>query len=65
MTVEEVKANVIKLPISDLKNFSKWFEEYMADQWDRQIETDVIAGRLNAAAKRADEDFLEGRVTRM
>lgn len=33
----------------------------MADQWDRQIEADILAGRLDAAGQRADEDFMTGR----
>ena len=31
----------------------------MADQWDHQIEADILAGRLDAAGKRADEDLME------
>jgi hypothetical protein len=33
----------------------------MADRWDRQIEADIKAGRLDAAGERADEDFEAGR----
>jgi hypothetical protein len=33
----------------------------MAAQWDRQVEEDIEAGRLDAAGKRADEDFEAGR----
>jgi len=42
---------------------AKWFEEFAAEQWDRQIEADIAAGRLNAVGKRADEDFEAGRCT--
>jgi hypothetical protein len=30
-------------------------------QWDQRIEADILAGRLNAAGRRADEDFEAGR----
>lgn len=33
----------------------------MADQWDRQIEQDMHAGRLDAALKRADNHYEAGR----
>jgi len=39
------------------------FDEFAADQWDRQIEANIIAGHLDAAGKRADEDFEAGRCT--
>ena len=48
---------------SELDAFSQWFEELMADAWDRQIEADALAGRLDAAAKQADDDFEAGRCT--
>lgn len=35
----------------------------MADQWDRKIESDILEGRLDAAGKRADEDYEAGRCT--
>lgn len=38
-------------------------EEFLADQWDRQIEADILAGRLNAAGDQADKDFEAGRCT--
>lgn len=63
MNVEELESAVSQLSAEELAHFSKWFEEFMADQWDRQIETDILAGRLDAAGKRADEDFMAGRVT--
>jgi len=43
--------------------FREWFDEFAADQWDRQIEGDIVAGRFDAAGKRADKDFEAGRCT--
>jgi hypothetical protein len=61
MNIQEIESAVIRLPAQELAEFSKWFEEFMADQWDHQIEADILAGRLDAAGKRADEDFISGR----
>ena len=63
MNIEELELAVAQLPRKELAEFSKWFEEFMADQWDRQIEADILAGRLDAAGQRADEDFIAGRAT--
>jgi hypothetical protein len=63
MSVEELKAAVAQLPTEELNRFSRWFEEFLADEWDRRIEADILAGRLDAAGRRADEDFEAGRCT--
>jgi len=63
MNIAELESAVAQLPREKLAEFSKWFEEFMADQWDRQIEADILAGRLDAAGQRADEDFIAGRAT--
>ena len=63
MSVEELESVVSKLPPSDLARFSEWFEEFIADQWDRQIEEDVLSGRLDGAVIRADEHYKTGRHT--
>jgi hypothetical protein len=63
MSVDELESTVSRLPRDDLARFSGWFENFIADQWDRQSEADIEAGRLDAAGKKADEDFEAGRYT--
>jgi hypothetical protein len=63
MSVEELESAVSRLSRDDLARFSDWFQDFIADQWDRQIEADIAAGRLDAAGKKADEDFEAGRCT--
>ena len=63
MGAEELKSSVAQLPAEELAAFSQWFEEFMADQWDKQIEADILAGRLDAAGERADADYQAGRCT--
>ncbi|HEV3210994.1 MAG TPA: hypothetical protein VGY91_12090 [Chthoniobacterales bacterium] len=57
MSIEDLESAVSRLSAEELARFSAWFEQFMADQWDRQIEEDIKAGRLDAAGKQADEDF--------
>ena len=63
MSVEDLESAISRLSAKDLARFSEWFEEFMEDRWDRQIEEDIRSSRLDTAAKRADEDFESGRCT--
>jgi hypothetical protein len=63
MSVEELQSAVVQLPAEELDRFSRWFEEFLADQWDRRIEEDIRAGRLEKAGRRADDEFDAGRCT--
>ena len=63
MSVEEIESAVSKLPAAELNRFSRWFQEFAADEWDRQIEEDIRNGRLDVAGQRADEQFAAGNCT--
>jgi len=63
MSVEELQSAVSQLPTEELDRFSRWFEEFLAERWDRRIEADILAGRLDAAGRSADEEFEAGRCT--
>lgn len=61
MSLQELEAAVTQLPADELSAFARWLEEYVADAWDRRIEADIKAGRLEQAGRRADADFEAGR----
>jgi hypothetical protein len=63
MSVKEIETEVAKLPPKDVRAFAQWFEEFLADQWDQQIESDVAAGKLDTIAKKVDKDFEAGLCT--
>jgi hypothetical protein len=63
MSVEELETAVSKLSREELSRFSQWFEEYLADVWDEQIERDALAGKFDKFCDEADEDFETGRCT--
>lgn len=63
MSVKELENVVSQLSPQEMSRFAQWFDEFRADQWDRQIESDIQAGRLDAAGRRADADFDAGRYT--
>jgi len=60
-TVREIEDAVRRLPSEDLTAFRAWFAEFDAEVWDRQLEADVAAGRLDALAEEALQDLREGR----
>lgn len=60
VSLQELEAAITQLPEEELTAFARWFEEYLADAWDRRIEADIKAGRLDEAGRRADADFEAG-----
>lgn len=63
MTLEQLENAIKHLPEKDLAAFREWFARFEAEQWDRQFERDVHAGRLDALAAEALKDLDEGRCT--
>jgi len=63
MTVDQLEDAVSQLSPTDLNHFARWFEEFLADQWDSQIEHDILSGKLERAGKRADEAYEAGQCT--
>ena len=61
--IEKLELLIKSLSPEELAQFREWFAEFDAQVWDRQIEADAVAGRLDAAAKQADDDFEAGRCT--
>jgi hypothetical protein len=53
---------VAQLSERQLAEFRRWFAEFDADAWDRQIESDAAAGKLDALAEEALADYRSGRV---
>ncbi len=61
--VQELEIAVSQLPANELRQFSEWVEEFVADQWDKKIEADIMSGRLDTVGKRAEDEFLAGRAS--
>ncbi|MBZ9873011.1 hypothetical protein LB542_19370 [Mesorhizobium sp. BR1-1-9] len=59
--LEQIEKSVSELSREELKAFAAWFEALQADRWDRQIEADAKAGRLDKLAEQALADHRAGR----
>lgn len=60
-TVNEISGAVKRLPQKELARFRKWFAQYDAGVWDRQLESDAQAGKLDALMREAKQDHRVGR----
>lgn len=62
-TVEEIESAVSRLAPSDYEKFRQWLANYHNRMWDKEMEEDAQAGRLDALAKEALDDLKSGRCT--
>ncbi|MEX0774730.1 MAG: hypothetical protein WD042_03335 [Phycisphaeraceae bacterium] len=65
MGIKELEIAVTRLSPEELTCFASWFEEFMAQAWDEELEADVAEGKLDHLAKQADEHFESGRCTEL
>ncbi|MBT9099322.1 hypothetical protein KFZ76_16630 [Methylovulum psychrotolerans] len=63
VVISEIEEAVATLSREDLSAFRDWFQAFDAKAWDKQLEDDVAAGRLDALAEEALRDLREGRCT--
>ena len=59
--VEKIEQDIRKLNRKELLAFRKWFREYDSDEWDRQIEEDLRAGKLDKLAEEALAEHRAGK----
>ncbi len=59
--IEKLAQDIRKLNSEELSAFRKWFEEYEAEAWDRQIEQDARSGKLDKLAEEALAEHRQGR----
>ena len=60
-SVESIENQIQELSPDELAKLRQWFAEYDAQIWDRQLESDIQAGKLDALADRALRDHRAGR----
>ena len=61
--IEKIEQEIQALSPEELAQFRAWFLEYDWAVWDRQIERDAEAGRLDDLAARALRDHAAGKTT--
>lgn len=61
-TVAEIENALQTLPVDDARKVAGWLQHYLDERWDRQIDDDIAAGRLDKLADQALTDYRAGRV---
>jgi hypothetical protein len=60
MGIREIEKAILQLPAKDLDKLAGWLDDYRAQMWDKQIEEDLEAGRLDALLAEVDEEYEAG-----
>ena len=61
-TVAEIESAISSLPIQDARRVADWLQEYLDAKWDKELDEDIAAGRLDALWEKAKTDIAAGRV---
>lgn len=61
MTIQEIEQAITELSQKELARFREWFEEFDAQAWDEQFESDAKSGKLDQLANKAIRDFRAGK----
>ena len=60
-SVTEIESAITRLSSEELNVFRTWFRDFDAEIWDREMEQDIAAGRLDRFADEALADLRSGR----
>jgi hypothetical protein len=60
-TVQEIESAIQHLDDRSLGELSGWFEDYVAEKWERRFAADVQAGKLDKLGEAADRAFERGQ----
>jgi hypothetical protein len=60
MSVQEIEQAIKQLPAADLKQLVTWLADYHQQVWDKELEDDLNAGRLDALLSAAESEYQAG-----
>jgi hypothetical protein len=61
-TVAEIKAAIAKLTLEERAEVARCLHEWEDDAWDRQMQQDLSAGRLDRLLAKVDGDIAHGKL---
>ena len=59
--IQRLESEVKSLSAQELAAFRAWYEKFDAENWDKQIEADAEAGKLDKLAAQAIADYNTGK----
>ncbi len=63
--IEHLEEQIRALSPEEFARFREWFAQFDAEAWDRQLEVDVKAGKLDKLAERALRAHAAGQSTEL
>jgi len=60
MGVKEIETAITQLSAKDVAKLAGWIKDYQAQLWDKQIEDDLEAGRLDALLAKVEKEYEAG-----
>lgn len=60
-TVQDIESAIANLDDHSLGQLSGWFEDYVAEKWEKRFAADVNAGKLDKLGEAADRAFEQGK----
>jgi hypothetical protein len=63
--IDELKADIDRLPSDEVAELFRWLSEKEWESWDKQIEADSQAGRLDFLLREAREEKAKGILKEM
>ncbi|BDC51880.1 hypothetical protein F183_A41950 [Bryobacterales bacterium F-183] len=63
--LEVLQNEIEQLNDEELRSLREWFAARDFDEWDRQMERDAKAGKLDRLAEQALRDHASGRSTKL
>jgi hypothetical protein len=61
-TIAEIESALSQLPVKDARLVADWLQEYLDAKWDKQMDEDIAAGRLDPLWEKAKADVAAGKV---
>ena len=60
MSVTEIESAITQLPAKEVAVLVAWLQNYHEKLWDKQIEEDLEAGRLDPLLAEVDKEYQAG-----
>jgi hypothetical protein len=60
-TVQDIEAAIGQLDDHSLGQLSGWFEDYLAEKWEKRFAADVQSGKLDKLGEAADHAYEQGK----
>jgi hypothetical protein len=61
-TLVEIEAAIKQLPEPEARRLAVWLPDYLEDAWDRKLEADAAAGKLDFLIAQAEADIASGNL---